>query len=91
MMPEELTVGLTAEVADGLRVSILPDMGKIICHWKVGWMDGETFMPLGDRVYEFTGDAFDLLAGGSHFKATKTNYQNIRDVIYGALRQVGQI
>ena len=90
-MPEPKTEGLEVTYADNLAVQIRPGDGKIVCDWDIGYMAGDQFVPVARQGYVFQGEEFDLLSGGHHFRQAKTNYQNIRDVMYEALKRVGAI
>ena len=90
-MPESLGESIVVEVADNLRVDIQTKHARIVCEWDLGYMDGDTFVWTSTVGYVFEGAEYDTLCSRQDFRATKTNYANIRDVMYAALHVVGQI
>jgi len=88
-MPEELTENTETTHANNLRVTIQANVGQIVCDWDVGYVDGPDFVATGRRQYIFVGAEFDALAAGEDFETGVSNYTNIRNVIYAALKAAG--
>ena len=95
---------LEATHADNLCIHIKPNEGEILCVWDIGVPNGGTgIVQVFHRTFAFRDevdendepipghDYFTKLATRKDFKATDTNYENIRRVMYAALKYVGQM
>lgn len=91
-MPEELSAPQQATHANNLHVAIAASVGKITCQWEIGYLDGEgDLVVTGRDRYVFEGRTYDALAEGHNFQEFRTNYENIRELMYATLRRVGKI
>lgn len=90
-MPEEKTEPLANTHVDNLEVQLRPGDGKIICQWDTGYIEAGEFVKVGSQGHIFNGSNYNVLSEGKDFKPNKTNYENIRSVVYAALHDAGVI
>ena len=90
-MPEEKTEPLESTHVDNLEIQLRPGDNKIVCQWDIGYLDGDTFVKVSAQGHIFNGSNYNALADSKDFMPNKTNYENIRDVVYAALHDAGVI
>lgn len=90
-MPEDLTEPKQVTVADNLCIRIDTRVSRIYCTWDLGYMDQGTFVHMFADAHVFEGAAYAAIAESKDFLPNQTNYENIRRVLYAALKDAGVI
>lgn len=90
-MPEDLTEPQQATVANNLCLRIDTKVQRIFCTFDLGYMEQGSFVRTFSGAHAFEGAAYTAIAESKDFAPNKTNYENIRDAVYAALKDAGAI